>query len=157
MATRARAASKALTAYENEQVAQIAAWKSKPVNPIAEAWNIVVLQAAKAVTFFVPDVLVRSAIELSYSAAHKLAPPQSMARQAGVKNVRDLRKAPLEECDRLAQRVSAAARTLATVEGAATGAGGAAMPLLDVPLLFASAQIATGWAGLAGRAGISAC
>ncbi len=139
MPTRERAASKALTTYEKQQVAQIAAWKSKPVNPIAEVWNIVVLQAAKAVTFFVPDVLVRSAIELSYSAAHKLAPPQSIARQAGVKNVRDLRKTPLEECDRLAQRVSAAARTLATVEGAATGAGGAATTLLDVPLLFASA------------------
>jgi hypothetical protein len=139
MPTGRRVASKGLTAYEKQQVAEIAAWKSKPVNPVAEAWNIVVLQAAKAVTFFVPDVLVRSAIELSYSAAHKLAPPQSIARQAGVKNVRELRKSRLEECDRLTRRVSVAARTLAAVEGAATGAGGAATTLIDVPLLFASA------------------
>ncbi len=39
----------------------------------------------------------------------------------------------------MALRVSVAARTLATAEGAATGAGGAATTLLDVPLLFASA------------------
>jgi hypothetical protein len=139
MPTSSRVASKALTAYEKRQVAQIASWKSRPVNPVAEVWNIVVLQAAKAVTFFVPDVLVRSAIELSYSAARKLAPPQSIARQAGVKNVRELRESPLEECDRLAHRVSIAACTLAAAEGAATGAGGAATTLIDVPLLFASA------------------
>ena len=139
MPTRSRAVSKSLTAYEKQQVAEIAVWKSKPINPVAEAWNMVVLQAAKAVTFLVPDVLVRSAIELSYSAAHKLAPPQSIARQAGVKDVRELRKSPLEKCDRLTHRVSFAARTLAAAEGAATGAGGAATTLIDVPLLFASA------------------
>jgi EcsC protein family len=137
--TRSRVANKALTAYEKQQIAEIAAWKSKPVNPLAELWNIVVLQAAKAVTFFVPEVLVRSAIELSYSAAHKLAPPRRVARQARVKDVRELRKRPLEECDGLSHRVSAAARTLAAAEGAATGAGGAATTLIDVPLLFASA------------------
>jgi EcsC protein family len=139
MPTRSRVAGKALTAYEKQQVAQIAAWKSKPVNPVAEAWNMVVLQAAKAVTFFVPDVVVRSAIELSYSAAHKLAPPRSIAREARVKDVRELRKRPLEECDRLTHRISVAARALAAAEGAATGAGGAATTLIDVPLLFASA------------------
>ena len=91
MPTRLRVASNALSAYEQQQVGQIAAWKSKSVNPVAEAWNIVVLQAAKAVTFFVPDVLVRSAIELSYIAATSL-PRRKALRQAGVKSVRELRK-----------------------------------------------------------------
>jgi EcsC protein family len=136
---RSRAARKSLTDYEREQVAAIAAWKSKPVNPIAELWNMAVLQAAKAVTVLIPDVLVRSTIELSYRAAHRLAPPASVARQAGVKDVRELRRAPLEECDRLTDRVSLAARALATAEGAATGAGGVGTTLLDVPLLFGSA------------------
>jgi hypothetical protein len=100
MPTRSRAASKALTAYEKQQVAEIAAWKSKPINPVAEAWNMVVLQAAKAVTFLVPDVVVRSAIELSYSAAHKLAPPQSILRQAGVKDVRAIAPRSGSHCQR---------------------------------------------------------
>ena len=56
-----------------------------------------------------------------------------------MKDVRELRKSPLEECDRLTHRVSFAARMLAAAEGAATGAGGAATTLIDVPLLFASA------------------
>ena len=66
MAARTRSARKGLTAYEKEQVGQIAAWKSKPVNPVAELWNVVALQAAKLTTFLIPDALVRSAIELSY-------------------------------------------------------------------------------------------
>ena len=128
-----------LTAYETEQIKQIAAWKSTPTNPAAELWNLIVLQAAKIVTVLVPDVLVRSAIESSYNAAEKLAIPQSIARRATVVDVRDLRQKPLEECDRLAQQVGTAARTLATVEGAVTGAGGALTTLIDVPLLFVSA------------------
>ncbi len=134
-----RAVKKRLTAYETEQVGQIATWKSKPVNPIAEVWNVVVLQAAKAATFFIPGALVRSAIESSYRAAHRLSRPESIAHQAGVNDLRELREGRLEECDRLAQRVGAAARTLATVEGAATGLGGPLTTLIDVPLLFVSA------------------
>jgi hypothetical protein len=134
-----RAVKRRLTAYETEQIGQIAAWKSKPVNPIAELWNVVVLQAAKAATLFIPEALVRSAIELSYRAAQELSPPESISHQAGVNDLRELRKRPLEECDRLAQRVGAAARTLATVEGAATGLGGPLTTLIDVPLLFVSA------------------
>jgi hypothetical protein len=52
--------SKAPTAYEQQQVAEIAAWKSMPVNPAAEAWNMVVPQAANAVTFFIPGSSTRS-------------------------------------------------------------------------------------------------
>ena len=77
-----RTKSNELTAYEAEQVAQIVAWKSKPLNPIAEAWNLTVLQAAKLVTLLIPEALVRSAIESSYDAAQKFAAPASIARKA---------------------------------------------------------------------------
>jgi hypothetical protein len=128
-----------LTEYEIEQVGQIAAWKSKPINPLAELWNLSVLQAAKLMTFAVPPALVRSAIESSYRAAQKLAAPQTIAIQAGVRDLTDLRKKPLEECDRLAQDVANTARALATIEGAVTGVGGPLTSFIDVPLLFISA------------------
>ena len=85
MPTRSRVESKALTAYEKQQVAEIAAWKSKPVNPVAEAWNIVVLQAAKAATFFVPVVVVRSAIELSYTRRAQARPAAEHCASGGCK------------------------------------------------------------------------
>ncbi len=139
MPTRARPAKQRLTAYETEQVQAIAAWKSKAINPVAETWKVIALQAAKLVTAFVPDGLVRSGTELAYSAARSLAAPESIAREAGVKNIQELREKPLQECDRLARKVGVAARGLAAIEGAATGAGGPVLTLVDVPLLFASA------------------
>jgi hypothetical protein len=130
---------KQLSPYENEQVEKIAAWKSEPPNPIAELWNLVVLQAAKVATKFVPEKVVRSAVELSYNGAEKLAGRASIARQAGVQDIAELRQKPLNECDRLASEVARAAMALAAVEGAVTGVGGAVTTLIDVPLLFGSA------------------
>jgi hypothetical protein len=128
-----------LTAYEAEQVDQVVARKSKPLNPIAEAWNLTVLQAAKLVTLLIPEALVRSAIESSYDAAQKFAAPARIAHEAGVRDIKELKNKPLEECDRLAHRASIAARTLGTTEGAVTGVGGILTTTIDVPLLFISA------------------
>jgi EcsC protein family len=134
-----KGATRELSAYEAEQIRQIVTWKSEAVNPIAEAWNLTILQAAKLVTVVIPDVVVRSAIELAYTLAQKLAPPAGIERKAGVRDINELRQKSLEVCDKLAQEVSAAARIVATVEGAITGVGGMATTAIDVPLLFASA------------------
>jgi EcsC protein family len=91
------------------------------------------------VTGLIPDRTVRYAVELSYGAAHKLAPPRSIARQASIRRLEDLRERSLDECDGLTQQVMVSARALATMEGLATGAGGPWTTLIDVPLLFASA------------------
>jgi EcsC protein family len=139
MPTRTRSSRKKLTAYEAEQVDEIARWKSQPPNPLAELWNLVALQAAKAVTFLLPDVLVRSAIEASYKAAEKLAARHTLAARAGVDDVTQLRKKSLEECDKLASEVARISKAVATAEGAATGMGGMITTAIDVPLQFVSA------------------
>jgi EcsC protein family len=126
-----------LTSYETDQVAAIAAWKSEPPNPISELWQRMTLAGANVVEKLIPDRLVSVAIETSYDMAAKLAGPEDIKRQAGVRDLADLRDRPLEECDRLAKQVGKNALVLATVEGAATGAGGVLTTLIDVPLLFA--------------------
>jgi hypothetical protein len=128
-----------LTEYEKEQIERIAAWKSEPPNIVAESWNLLVLQATKLVTKFVPEAAVRLAIESSYTAAEKLAGRQNVAHRAGVGDITELRGKPLEECDRLAGQVAMTARALAVAEGAVTGVGGVVTTAIDVPLLFASA------------------
>jgi hypothetical protein len=125
-----------MNAYETEQARQIAAWKSQPPNPLSELWNLIALQPAKIVAKLIPDSLIRRAIELSYNASETLAGRESIMREAGVKHLNELRRRPLEECDRLAKQVGMTAQALATAEGAATGAGGALTTLIDIPLLF---------------------
>jgi hypothetical protein len=125
-----------LTAYETEQVREIAAWKSQPPNPLAELWKRITLPAAKAIEKVIPDRAVRVVIERSYDISEIFAGQEEIKRQAGVKDLDELRDKPLEECDRLARQVGRAALALATAEGAVTGAGGVWTTLIDVPLLF---------------------
>jgi hypothetical protein len=125
-----------LTSYETEQVQEIAVWKSQPPNPVSELWQRITLPVARVVKRLIPDPLVRAAIAQSYETSARLAGQKDIERRAGVDNLADLRNRPLEECDRMAKQVGANAMVLATVEGAATGAGGVLTTLIDVPLLF---------------------
>ncbi len=73
-----------LTAYESEQVQQIAVWKSKPPNPLSEMWKRITLPGAKAIEKLIPKEVVRTVIEKSYDAAERLAGREDIKRRAGV-------------------------------------------------------------------------
>lgn len=136
MSARTKPVERSLTPYEAEQVAQIARWKSTPPNPLAELFKRITTSITDLVEKVIPDQLVISAIERCYQVSEQIAGQEDIRRQAGVAKLVDLRKKPLEQCDLLAERVAMAALTMATVEGAATGAGGIVTTLIDVPLLF---------------------
>ena len=91
---------------------------------------------SRVIQFIVPDALARGAIEAAYKASELSATQSDIELQAGVRDVRELRHASLETCDRLSRRVGTMAQGVATVEGALTGAGGVWTTLLDIPLLF---------------------
>jgi hypothetical protein len=128
-----------MTAYEAEQVQEIALWKSEPPNALSELWKMIVVPAAKVIARAVPDPLIRLSIEMAYDAGARLAGQEDILRKAGVRELSELRHKSLEECDRLAARVGTAAESLAALEGVATGIGGMLTTALDVPLLFALA------------------
>ena len=125
-----------LTAYESDQVAQIAAWKSRPPNPVGEILDRITLPGAKLVEKVIPDATVRVAIEQSFRLAVLLAGKEEIKRRAGVHDLSELRKKPLEDCDRLALQTGVFSQVFSTVQGAVTGAGGALTTLIDIPLLF---------------------
>jgi hypothetical protein len=136
MSTRTKAAEATLTPYESEQVQQIAAWKSSPPSSISELFKAITMPVADRIEKAIPDAPVRVVIEKSYSVSEMLAGKEDIKRRAGVQDLGDLWQKPLEECDRLALQVGAAAQGWATVEGALTGAGGVITTLIDVPILF---------------------
>ena len=125
-----------LTAYESDQVAQIAAWKSQPPNPVGEILDRISLPCAKLVQKVIPDSAVRVAIEQSFELAVLLAGKEEIKRRGGVDDLSDLQKKQLEECDRLALQTGVFSQVFSTVQGAVTGAGGALTTLIDIPLLF---------------------
>jgi EcsC protein family len=125
-----------LTAYESAQVSQIAGWKSKPPNPFFKMIRKITMPGAKVIDRILPDEMVRVAIDKAYQLAVKLAGKEDIKKRAGVGDLTDLRKKPLEDCDRMAFQVGVFSQVLATAEGAATGAGGMLTTLLDIPLMF---------------------
>jgi EcsC protein family len=133
---RRNAASVKLTAYESEQVEQIAAWKSKPPNAIGEMAKRITMPVARWVGKVIPEAPLRAAIEKGYDISLRLADQEDIKRQVRVTDLAALRKKPLDVCDRLAARVSFFANGLALAEGVATGAGGLLTTFIDVPLLF---------------------
>lgn len=136
MSTAISAQRSACTTYEAEQIRRIAAWKSEPPNPLEELWKRISLPVARRIERIIPDRVVRAAITRAYDISEMLAGLEDVRRRAGILDVKELRDRPLEECDRLAIQVGAAAEALAAIEGAATGAGGVLTTVLDVPILF---------------------
>jgi hypothetical protein len=115
-------AQRQLSAYDAEQVRQIAMWKSDPPNPLAELWKMIVVPVAKVVEKVVPDSMVGFAIERAYDVSALLAGQKDILTKAGVKELSELHAKPLEECDGLSKRVGLIAESLAALEGVATGA-----------------------------------
>jgi hypothetical protein len=125
-----------LTPYESDQVAQIAAWKSQSPNPVNEILRRITLPGANLIEKVIPEAPVRAAIEQTFRLAALLASKQDIKRRAGVNDLGDLRKRPLEDCDHLAIQMGIFSQVFATAEGAITGAGGVLTTLIDIPLLF---------------------
>jgi hypothetical protein len=137
MSIKADSRKKGLTVYEQRQVEKIASWKAAQANPFAELFHAAVRPITWLVELVVPDSLALGAIDAAYKASELSATQSDIQLQANVRDIRDLHHATLEDCDRLSRRVGTMAQGLATVEGAATGAGGVWTTLADVPLLFA--------------------
>ena len=125
-----------LSPYESDQVSQIAAWKSKPPNPLTEMIRNITLPGGKLIQRILPDALVGAVIARSYQLALKLAGEDDVKTRAEVKDVREMLTKSLEDCDRLAFETGAFSQVFATAEGAATGAGGVFTTLIDIPLLL---------------------
>lgn len=136
MSVAARTRRSRLTAYEQEQVRRIAAWKSDPPHPLAEFWKRLSLPAARALEKLIPDTMVRAAIEKSYDVSDLIAGQEEIRRRAGVEDLEELRHGSLQRCDELAAGVRVTAESVAAAEGGLTGAGGIVTTFLDVPLLF---------------------
>ncbi len=65
---------------------------------------------------------------------------EEIAHEAAVEEIENLRRASLEQCDRLARSVSTRAQWFALLEGAAAGLGGAITEVGNVPVLLAAAE-----------------
>ncbi len=95
-----------LTAYEREQVQQIAEWKSTEPSRLTQAVDAVTLPIAWGVKRVVPRDVVRKAIDLlDKVSSRQLGSWRKAHLKEGGFDLERLRQAPLDECDTLAREI----------------------------------------------------
>ncbi len=127
----------ALSPYEHQQLLRLRAWQARA----PEGWLMRRLSsasgpAARLAQKLVPVSALRLALGGASSLAARLASTETVLRAAGVDAISELRQAPLERCDALADRVRRQATGLSAAGGALAGVVGAPGLVLDVPALL---------------------
>jgi len=125
-----------LTHYEQEQVAEIQAWRAEEPGVVSRAVGWVTQPLAWVVQQLIPTPAIRGVLDGANWAADHLANTKGIIRQAGVVKIEDLRRQDLELCDRLANEVHNWAIGYAIAEGSASGATGLPGLLASIPAII---------------------
>jgi hypothetical protein len=127
----------ALSPYEQRQLQRLREWQAR----VPEGWLMRRLSSASGPVAQLAQKLVPvSALQLALTGANtlaaRLASTEAVLRAAGVNELSELRQAPLERCDALADRIRRQAVGLSAAGGALAGVAGAPGLVLDVPALL---------------------
>jgi hypothetical protein len=133
-----------LTAYESQQVEEIANWKSERPSLVMSAYRAITNPLTSVFTRVLPVPLVRALIAKTENHAETHDSMTDTLDGSGISDFRQLFNEPLETCDRLARKVSTLSEHVALVEGTvpALGAlllpavGGLAAAVIDTPILL---------------------
>jgi hypothetical protein len=127
-----------LNEYEAKVADEIAAWKSERPSLVMVAFRGLSRPLSRLCSRFIPDDAMRALVTKAEAMSKHFGGQDEIARKAGVRDLRELKAWPLEECDRLAATTSAPAERQAMVEGAVAGLGGLVTETLNVPILLAA-------------------
>lgn len=128
-----------LSEYEQSQWQAIEQWRQAPPDWGTRAMRTPTRIASFAAQKLVPARALRGALRGVDRAAGWTALHRDVLKAAGVDDLAALRALPLEECDRLAQRVELRAMALGGSGGAVFGFAGAIGLAADIPTLLALA------------------
>jgi hypothetical protein len=133
-----------LTAYEQAQVAAIAAWKAESPGVARRLLRTVTGPVGRLVNTMLPKTAVKAAMDGVNKMAGQLAVDDSILKDPelktqGIATLQDIAARPLEFADALAGRIITDADHIAFGMGAATGTGGLVAAAAGLPVLVAGA------------------
>ena len=137
-----------LSDYERQQIEKISAWKGEAPGRVSRALARVRRPLGRIGASLVPDAALRKALDSLDAALDADGQVAKFLVESGVATVDDLKRGPLEECDRLAEHCGVRAERLALGMGAVAGAGGVVTELAGIPLLLTAALRAIHRTGL---------
>ena len=126
-----------LTWDEEQMVERIAAWKAEPPSYLSALLDKLTGPVVMLSKHALPPETVAQAISDAYASSEAFAQRETVARKAGVNDVREIRQKDLEFCRRLAADFALDASRHAMFWGAASGGGNALAALVSVEALVA--------------------
>jgi hypothetical protein len=136
-----------LNAYEEAVVREIASWKSEQPSLILQSYRVLCRPFSKLIATVIPKAAARKALAEVQAISEAGKTAADILQESGVAQIDDLLGRSLEECDRLAKKITVRSEHLAMLEGVVPAAGGIAIPgvggaltaIADIPLLLAAA------------------
>jgi hypothetical protein len=126
-----------LNAYEYLQVREIIKWRQQPASVLANLSGKALEPVQKVADALIPNGVLKKVVSLLETATENWHEEwEALKQQAKVDDLGQLKKIPLEQCDRLAESVKDRAVGLASVEGAAGALAGMAGEVTDVDLFL---------------------
>ncbi len=126
-----------LTAYEYLQVQDIVKWRQKPSSVFADLSGKALAPIQEVADALIPDRFLKKIIPLMESATENWHRDwEALKQQAKMDDLGQLKRIPLEQCDRLAESVKDRAANLASVEGGAGAFLGMAGEAIDADLFL---------------------
>jgi EcsC protein family len=122
--------------YERQQAVAIEDWKNRPPSVFGNAVGYALKPLAWAFGQVVPPSAVEGALRGADWLARQTLFEERIFRDAGVKNIDDLRALNLRQLDALGESFHGWAIGYAVVQGGATGAAGLTGIAVDIPLLL---------------------
>ena len=124
------------SSYEREQFERIIDWQLRQPDIATRLLARGTGPASHVLQSIVPTVALRMALDTVQAAARRLSNQRSVLRRAGVSELADLARGPLERSDRLARQVARRSMLMASGTGALFGAAGGLGLVVDVPSLL---------------------
>lgn len=123
----------ALTTYEAEQVALIAAWKARKPGLLRRTVETLKCPLARVFEKLVPADKARTMFTRLHQAADWEHGRDVVQRALGIDHVKELYDGPLERCDGLVKKVADISREIITSESLLANVGGEVTELLELP------------------------
>lgn len=125
-----------LSTYEKEQHEKINSWKIEEPGVVAQGVDMLLSPLIFLAGKVVPVKAIEGALSAANWVAEKAADESDIVRDAGVSAIPELLKKDLAISDKLANEVHNWAIGIASSEGGATGASGAATLIVDIPFVI---------------------
>jgi len=122
--------------YEKNEFGKITEWKAMEPSVISKIMGTIFKPVSWLIQTVIPESTMRGAIQVSNNASKFLIDNEKFKKDCNIREIAELKKSPLNECDDFANEIHNWAVGYAATEGGVTGATGIIGMAVDIPAII---------------------